>query len=129
MLGLPSGRCIEARPRTTIAGIADLRRWQTISGGWVIERAAAGGSGFLRQHSERIGLLYYRGWARPPKGAQAAASGHRGQTLPLYPAPSIVVAPSRGLRRRRAGSDVIIADQVIAGLLQIGLAFIGAAGS
>jgi hypothetical protein len=43
-----------------------LRRWQTISHGVVRERTDLYGRGFLRLRSNRIGLLYYRGFARPP---------------------------------------------------------------
>jgi hypothetical protein len=44
-----------------------LRRWQTISRGVVKERTDIHGRGFLRLRSNRIGLLYYRGFARPPR--------------------------------------------------------------
>ncbi len=44
-----------------------LRRWQTISHGVVKERTDIYGRGFLRLRSNRIGLLYYRGFARPPR--------------------------------------------------------------
>jgi hypothetical protein len=44
-----------------------LRRWQTISHGVVKERTDIYGRGFLRLRSNRIGLLYYRGFARWPR--------------------------------------------------------------
>ena len=120
--------------RTDAHVIADLRRWQTVDhDGRVVERDDAGGSGFLRQHSDRIGLLYYRGWARPPQDVRrllpVVIEDYRYRLAQLRaswrPLP-------KGLRRSRATSvaldDVIVASQLIAGLLLIGLAFIGAAG-
>ena len=120
--------------RTDSHVIADLRRWQTIDHhGRVIERDDAGGSGFLRQHSERIGLLYYRGWARPPTDVRrlvpVVIEDYRYRFAQLR---ASIRPPPRGMRRSRATSvaldDVIVACQLIAGLLLIGLAFIGAAG-
>jgi hypothetical protein len=120
--------------RTDSHVIVDLRRWQTIDhDGRVVERQDVGGSGFLRQHSERIGLLYYRGWARPPKDIRrllpVVIEDYRYRFAQLR---ASWRPPPRGLRRSRATSvaldDVIVASQLIAGLLLIGLAFIGAAG-
>jgi len=120
--------------RTDAHVIADLRRWQTINhDGRIVELEDAGGSGFLRQHSERIGLLYYRGWARPPTDVRrllpVVIEDYRYRFAQLR---ASWRPPPRGLRRSRATSvaldDVILASQLIAGLLLIGLAFIGAAG-
>jgi hypothetical protein len=45
-----------------------LRRWETIGrGGIVAERTDAEGSGVVRQRSNLIGVLYYKGFARPPR--------------------------------------------------------------
>jgi hypothetical protein len=44
-----------------------LRRWQTINNGVVKDRTDIYGRGFLRLRTNRIGLLYYRGFARPPR--------------------------------------------------------------
>jgi hypothetical protein len=119
--------------RTDSHVIADLRRWQTIRDDTVVERDDAGGSGFLRQHSERIGLLYYRGWARPPKDVArllpVMLEDYRYRFAQLR---ASWRPPRGGLLRSRATSvtlaDVIVACQLIAGLLIIGLAFIGGAG-
>ena len=119
--------------RTDSHVIADLRRWQTITGGRVVERDDAGGSGFLRQHSERIGLLYYRGWARPPRDVARFLPVVIGDYRYRFAQLRASWRPlPKGLRRSRATSvvlaDVIVACQLIAGLLLIGLAFTGAAG-
>jgi hypothetical protein len=46
----------------------NLRRWETIGrGGVVVERTDAEGSGFVRKRSNLIGVLYYKGFARPPR--------------------------------------------------------------
>jgi hypothetical protein len=119
--------------RTDFHVIADLRRWQTISGGRAVEREDAGGSGVLRHHSERIGVLYYRGWARPPKDVArllpVAIEDYRYRFAQLR---ASWRPPRGGLQRSRTTSvalaDVIVACQLIAGLLLVGLAFIGAAG-
>jgi hypothetical protein len=120
--------------RTDAHVISDLRRWQSINrDGRVVEREDAGGSGFLRQYSERIGLLYYRGWARPPTDVRrllpVVIEDYRYRFAQLR---ASWRPPPRGLRRSRATSvaldDVILAAQLIAGLLLVGLAFIGAAG-
>ncbi len=44
-----------------------LRRWQTIRRGKTIERTDLEGSGFIRRQSNLIGVLYYKGFARPPE--------------------------------------------------------------
>jgi hypothetical protein len=44
----------------------DLRRWETVTKrGDVVERGDVHGRGFLRLRSHQLGLLYYRGFARP----------------------------------------------------------------
>lgn len=45
----------------------DLRRWQTIRRGRTVERTDLEGSGFVRRQSNLIGVLYYKGLARPPQ--------------------------------------------------------------
>jgi hypothetical protein len=114
----------------------NLRRWQTIRRAKVIEVEHLQGSGFLRTHSEVIGVLYYRGFARPPKDvarlAPLLAGEYRRRLAQLREA----------LRsRRRASSptgadgtggslvleDTIEATRLVVGLLAIGLAFIGVA--
>jgi hypothetical protein len=44
-----------------------LRRWQTIRRGKTVERTDLEGSGFVRRQSNLIGVLYYKGFARPPQ--------------------------------------------------------------
>jgi hypothetical protein len=50
----------------------DLRRWQTKVRGKTVERTDLEGSGFLRRQSNLIGILYYKGIARPPKDVRRA---------------------------------------------------------
>jgi energy-converting hydrogenase Eha subunit A len=45
----------------------NLRRWQTIRRGKTVERTDLEGSGFVRRQSNLIGILYYKGFARPPE--------------------------------------------------------------
>ena len=48
----------------------NLRRWQTIRRGKVVEvENLQGGSGFLRTRTDLVGILYYRRFARPPRSA------------------------------------------------------------
>jgi hypothetical protein len=44
-----------------------MRRWQTIKRGKTVERKDIYGRGVIRTRSDLIGLLYYRGFARPPR--------------------------------------------------------------
>ena len=44
-----------------------LRRWETIRRGVKVERTDLEGSGFLRRQSKGIGILYRKGFARPPR--------------------------------------------------------------
>jgi hypothetical protein len=44
-----------------------LRRWETIRRGVKVERTDLEGSGFLRRQSNVIGVLYRKGFARPPR--------------------------------------------------------------
>ncbi|MGW2664431.1 hypothetical protein ACWCW7_26025 [Nocardia tengchongensis] len=64
-------RCHHHRPGTHRRGSREVRkllRWQTVQrGGRLIERQDIRGHGFLRARSEVRGLLYYRGFARPPR--------------------------------------------------------------
>jgi hypothetical protein len=45
----------------------DLRRWETKVRGKTVERIDLEGSGFVRRQSNLIGILYYKGFARPPQ--------------------------------------------------------------
>jgi hypothetical protein len=113
----------------------NLRRWQTLWRGQVVEVEHLQGSGFLRSRSELIGVLYYRGFARPPRDVA--------RLLPL------LIAEYRrrlgqlreALAQRRqassssrevggAGGSLVLADTIeatrfVVGLLAIGLGFIG----
>ncbi|GEM32352.1 hypothetical protein NN3_33590 [Nocardia neocaledoniensis NBRC 108232] len=64
-------RCHHHRPgtvRSSGSTVRALLRWQTVrSGGAVVERADIHGRGVLRDRPRFRGLLYYRGFARPPR--------------------------------------------------------------
>ncbi|WP_433670912.1 hypothetical protein ACQP06_05435 [Nocardia sp. CA-136227] len=64
-------RCHHHRPGASRRGSGQVRkllRWETVQrGGRVIEREDIRGHGFLRQRSDVRGLLYYRGFSRPPR--------------------------------------------------------------
>jgi len=114
----------------------DLRRWQTLWRGKVVEVEHLRGSGFLRSRSDLIGVLYYRGFARPPRDVArllplltseygrrlgqlraALAQRHHGSS-------SGEVAGARG---SLVLDDTIEATRFVVGLLAIGLGFIGVA--
>jgi hypothetical protein len=44
-----------------------LRRWETVRRGKKVERSDLQGTGFTRPKSNVIGVLYYKGFARPPR--------------------------------------------------------------
>ena len=54
--------------RATDSHVVDptLRRWETIRRGVKVERTDLQGSGFVRRQSNVIGVLYRKGFARPP---------------------------------------------------------------
>ncbi|WP_157555265.1 hypothetical protein [Nocardia crassostreae] len=64
-------RCRHHRPGTRRSRgreVRELLRWQKVQrGGRIVERDDIHGRGFLRHRSQVRGLLYYRGFARPPR--------------------------------------------------------------
>ncbi|MCP9620486.1 hypothetical protein NMK54_10000 [Nocardia otitidiscaviarum] len=66
-------RCHHHRPghrRRSGREVRALLRWQTVQrGGRIVERNDIHGRGFLRDRPQVRGLLYYRGFARPPGNA------------------------------------------------------------
>ncbi|WP_280484453.1 hypothetical protein [Nocardia cyriacigeorgica] len=69
-------RCHHHRPgreRSRGRVVQKLYRWQTMRRGQRVERDDIRGRGFLRDRSQVRGLLYYRGFARPPGNAVGSA--------------------------------------------------------
>lgn len=69
-------RCHHHRPgRRRRSGrlVQQLYRWETMRRGRRTERDDIRGRGFLRDRTQVRGLLYYRGFARPPKNAIGSA--------------------------------------------------------
>ncbi|QBS43107.1 hypothetical protein [Nocardia sp. CS682] len=63
-------RCHHHRPGNRGRNRREIRkllRWQTIRRGDLVERDDIFGRGFLRHRTQVRGLLYYRGFARPPR--------------------------------------------------------------
>jgi hypothetical protein len=114
----------------------NLRRWQTIRRGKVVEAEQLQGSGFLRTRSEVIGVLYYRGFARPPRDVARLvpllAGEYRRRLAQLRDALRRPRPASSPTDTGRAGGSLVLEDTIeatrlVVGLLVIGLAFIGVA--
>jgi hypothetical protein len=79
-----------------------LRRWETIHRGVKVERTDLGGSGFIRRQSKGIGILYRKGFARPPRDvlrlAPQLARDYRQRFAELY-------AGFQHWRRRTGGGE------------------------